>query len=627
MKFSSVSTGPRPALGVRLSFSVLAPMLAGAWAAPACAQTGGAPVSTLSPVVVTASRSPMRVDQALTDITVIERADIERAGVQSLPQLLARQAGLQVSSNGGLGKSSSVFLRGLESRHTLLLIDGVRSGSATVGTPTWENLPLPLIERIEIVRGPLSGLYGSDAVGGVIQIFTRKSEPGVHPRAELTLGSNRYSQVAGGVSFGQGALDGGVQVQHTETRGISSTNPKVPFGNYNPDRDSFRQDAGSARLGLKLGNDWRVDASLLQSDGLTAFDDGAREDSRAQLHSQVGGLALQGKVLPSWATVLRVSRSVDDYDTVRSTTAANVGTIGTVQRQISWENTVPSAVGDIVWLAESIQQNVTRPGAAFAASERTIHGVALGLNGQQGPHTWQANVRRDENSQFGSQTNGALGYGHDLTPQWRLAGSVATSFVAPSFNQLYFPGFGNPSLLPEEGNHKEVSLRWAARAQEVKLSYFDNRIRGYISTGPAPVNIPRTRIDGVSLVHTLKAQALTMETSLEHVDPRNVTPGANNGKQLPRRAQDTLKIAADLRQGRWQWGGAFSAYNRRFDDAANRLRVGGFATLDLHADWQVAREWSLGFRLNNLTDKRYETVYGYNQMGREALVSLRYSGL
>ncbi len=583
----------------------------------------------MAPVVVTASRTPMRVDQALADVTVLEREDIERSAQQSLPQLLATQAGLQLSVNGGLGKSSSVYMRGLEARHTLLLIDGVRYGSATTGTPSWENLPLSMIERIEIVRGPLSGLYGSDAVGGVIQVFTRRGEPGLHPNAHLTVGSERYGQTGAGLSWGQGALDGTVQVQHTETRGFSSTNPKVQFGNFNADRDDFRQDAASARLGMAFGEGWRADAHLLQSDGKTQFDDGPGADSRAKLHTQVLWAALQGHVNPSWGTTLRVSRAEDAYDTLANAKSSGLGTISTVQRQVSWENTLPSPAGQVLVVADSTRQDVRRPGTPFSISERTINGVALGLDGKRGPHVWQANVRHDQNSQFGSQDNGSLGYGHDLTPAWRVGGAVGTSFVAPSFNQLYYPGFGNPNLQPEEGKHKEANLRWKVGPGlgEVKLTWFDNRIRGYISSGPAPVNIPRTRIDGFSLTHKGGWGPLALETSLEHVDPRNVTPGASLDKQLPRRAKDSLKVAADVTQGAWQWGGVLGAYSHRFDDLGNTLRIGGYATLDLRADWRVAREWTLGWRLNNVADKRYETAYGYNQPGREVLVSLRYSDL
>jgi vitamin B12 transporter len=271
---------------------------------------------------------------------------------------------------------------------------------------------------------------------------------------------------------------------------------------------------------------------------------------------------------------------------------------------------------------------VSRPGAPFVVSERNIDGVAAGLNGRAGVHTWQGNLRHDRNSQFGGQTTGSLAYGHDLTPTWRAGASYGTSFVAPSFNQLYFPGFGNPNLLPEEGRHTELSLRWAGAAQQLRLAYVDNRIRGYISSGPAPTNIPRTRIDGYTLSYDAQWAAWAVAASLDRLDPRNDTAGtANFGRQLPRRSKDSLKLAAETALGAWRVGATAAAFGARYDDAANTRRVGGFATLDLHADWRLAREWTLGLKLNNAGGKVYETVYGYNQPGREGRVTLRYSGM
>lgn len=598
-------------------------------ALPVWAQTTPAARLALDTVVVTGSRTPTRIDQTIADTTVIDRSQIEHASGRTLAELLSQQAGVQFWSNGGAGKTSAVSLRGLESRHTLLLIDGVRYGSATLGTPVWENIPLDNIERIEIVRGPLSGLYGSDAVGGVVQIFTRAGTPGLHVNGALTVGSHRTGNVAGGVRFGDGAFDGSVQVAHYETRGFSATNEHVPFGNFNSDDDGFRQNSGSARLGWRFAEAWRADVNLLSSDGATRLDDGPGADARAGLRSQVVGLRVSGKVLPTWTTAVRLSRSSDEYNTLASASPFTTpGTIGTVQAQFGWENTFVTPIGTALVLAEHLQQKVSRPGDPFAVSERTINGVAVGLNGRADAHTWQANVRHDRNSQFGNQTTGSLGYGYDITPSWRAAASLGTSFVAPSFNQLYFPNFGNPNLLPEEGKHGEVSLRWTDAVQQLRAGYFDNRIRGYISSGPLPTNIPRIRSDGVSLSYEAVWANWTLAASVDHANPRNDTKGtANFDKQLPRRAKDSVKLAADTAFGPWRLGGNVTAVSHSFDNAANTTRVGGYGIVDLHADWSLTREWALGFKLNNVGGKTYETVYGYNQPGREAFVTLRYNGL
>jgi vitamin B12 transporter len=583
--------------------------------------------SSLDTVTVTATRTPSRIADTVAEVTVVERVDIERASGRTLAELLSRQPGLQWTSNGGLGKTSSVFIRGLESRHTLLLVDGVRLGSATVGTPSWDNLPLDAIERIEIVRGPLSSVYGSDAAGGVIQVFTRRGRPGVHGNATASAGSDRYGQLGGGVAFGQGGFDGAVQFSHTQNRGFSSTNERALFGVFNPDTDGFRQNAGSLRLGWEPAPGWRIDAMALESDGETQYDDGPDVDSRAKLRNGVQSLQASGRLGAGWTTLLRYGRSTDVYDTLATASAFTpLGATRTEQRQLGWENAFDTPVGTALALVERIEQDVSRPGQAYTTSARTIDAVGLGLTGEAARHAWQAAVRHDSNSQFGDQTTGSAGYGFALTPRWRVAGSYGTSFVAPSFNQLYFPGFGNPDLLPEEGRHGELSLRWTSGGQTLRTAWVDNRIRGYIPSGPLPANVPRSRIDGLVMSYEGRWTGLVAGASYEHLDPRNATEGSPDaGNLLPRRARDAFRAQADWLLGRASVGGTLSAFSHRFEDPANRLRLAGFATLDLRADWALTPEWTIGARLNNLADKVYETAYGFNQPGREAFVTLRWA--
>jgi vitamin B12 transporter len=470
-------------------------------------------------------------------------------------------------------------------------------------------------------------VYGSEAAGGVVQVFTRRGREDLHGNASATAGSNRYGQLGGGLQFGQGALDGAVQFSHTQTRGFSATNPRAQFGVYNPDADGFRQNTGSIRLGYQLNPDWRIDGMALESDGETQYDDGPGADSRARLRNGVQSVQASGRISADWRTRLRYGRSTDVYDTLASASPFTpLGATRTEQRQLGWENTFATPIGTALALVERIEQEVSRPGAAYTVSQRTIDAVGLGLSGEAARHAWQAGLRHDSNSQFGGQTTGSAGYGFALTPAWRLAGSYGSSFVAPSFNQLYFPGFGNPNLLPEEGRHGEVSLRWASGGQSLRTAWVDNRIRGYIPSGPLPSNIPRSRIDGLVVSYEGRWAGFVAGASYEHLDPRNATDGsANNGKLLPRRARDALRAQGDWMFGQASVGGTLSAFSERFEDAANRLRMAGFTTLDLRADWALNREWTIGARLNNLAGKLYETAYGFNQPGREGYLTLRWA--
>lgn len=585
------------------------------------------PDHALNSVNVTASRMPARVDDTVAEVTVLQRAEIERSTGRTFSELLSQQPGIQFSSNGGHGQYSSVFIRGLDARHTLLLVDGMRLGSATVGAPSLDNLPLEAIERIEIVRGPLSSVYGGDPAGGVIQVFTRQGRSGVHPNAAVTLGSHRFSQFSGGLAFGQGAFDGAFQLASTRSSGFSATNPNVLYDLYNPDADAFRQTGGSLRLGWQLSPDWRLEASALQSDALVHYDDGLGTDSRARLRNGTQMLRASGRLGADWVTRISLGHASDSYETLASASPyVPLGATRTTQQQFSWENIIATPLGTLLALLERLEQRVSQPDAPFDVDRRSIDAFGLGLSGERAGHAWQAAVRQDRTSQFGSRTTGSAGYAYALTASWRAGFSLGSSFIMPSFNQLYYPGFGNPDLQPEEGRHGEAHVRWTRGPHTVRLAWVDNRIRGYIPSGPLPVNVPSTRISGLVSSYDGQFGALLAGASYEHLDPRNTTAGSDDyGRLLPRRARDAFRAHADWLLGSWRVGATVSAFSERYEDAANTIRLAGYATADLRADWSVTRDWTLGLRLNNLADQRYETAWGYNQPGREFYLTARWA--
>ena len=308
---------------------------------PSFAQAQEAP--QLKAVVISATRSPTRADELVSDVVVIERAEIEKSVGRTLPEILARGPGVQFSSNGGLGKVSSINIRGTESRHTILLIDGVRYGSATTGTPTWDNIPVDMIERIEILKGPASALYGSEAVGGVVQIFMRKGVKGFHPYASVTLGSEKYRQLAAGFSGGVGEVTYTLGLQKTREAGFSATNARVPFNNFNPDRDGFDQDALNASVAYQINSAWKVDAGLLYADSVNHFDDGLNRDSRSAGRTSVARTGVEGRLLPGWKTQLRYSQSVDSNDAIEAAFFPSL--FKTTQNQWTWQNDVDTPIG------------------------------------------------------------------------------------------------------------------------------------------------------------------------------------------------------------------------------------------------------------------------------------------
>ncbi|BAO80277.1 outer membrane cobalamin receptor protein [Serpentinimonas raichei] len=591
--------------------------LAGALGVSGAAAQG----TELEAVVVTATRTPVPPDQLAAQVVVIDRTAIEQAQGATLAGLLQRAAGVQISSSGGLGKASTVFIRGTEGRHVLLLIDGVRYGSATLGTPNWDNLPLAAIERIEVLKGPAAALYGSDAVGGVVQIFTRRGQEGFHPHAELGLGAYGRRSVALGVAGGQGGLSYRFGVSSLRESGFSATNPAVPFGLHHPDADGFEQDALDASVRLALAPGWALSANGLLASGDNAFDSGSGAFAvRGLTTTRVLGLGLERTWAAGARTQLRLNRA-DDL-TRNFMSATNASHIDTRRRQWTLQHDQPTGLGTLTLGAEHTREQVNSS-VAYTVRERRIEGVFVGLQGSAGPHAWQASARQDDNSQFGSASTGSLAYAFEFAEGWRMRAAHGTSFKVPSFNQLYWPGFGNPSTQPERGRSSEIGLSYEFGQQSLQLTRFEQRIRGFITAAPTVANVPRVQIDGWNLVWQGSADDWRWRTDLELLEARNRTPGANFDRQLPRRAEQQLALSVERAWGDAWWLGAHALLvGERFDDAANTQRLPGYGKLDLSAEHQLSSDWRLQLRLNNVGDKRYETALGFNQPGRALFASL-----
>ena len=618
--------------------------------------------ATLQPeMIVTATRDSLPINQAVADVTVIGPAEIQRNPARNLAELLAQQAGLEISMSGGLGATSSAFVRGTNSNHLLVLIDGMRFGSATAGNPALENIPLGQIERIEIVRGPMSSLYGSDALGGVIQIFTKTGEgsgKAFIPNAQLTLGSQGFGQIGAGFAGRQEAFDYSLQVQHTRSNGFSATNPNAigfpPFGSYHPDADGFRQNSLSLNLGYRFNRDWALRFSAMNAQARTEFDEGfdplnPKQSGAAKLQAQTLSLALDGRFSPNWATKLSVGQSKDVSDTVEALNSFFISTFTTKQTQIAWVNRLSSSIGTWSLGLENLQQSVSLTDLFatpnFTPDQRSIQSAWLGWNMQRGDWQWQTSVRQDRNSQYGGKGTGNLGLAFRLNPSWRIQGSLASGFAAPSFNNLYFPFFGNPGLKPESSISREIGLRYTGNLgmgvsgganvtgtgisspSELKLIVFKQTIRDLIVVDPTlftPVNLETAQIQGLSAQLRHRAGPLTVNASLDLTQPTNDSGGAQQGNLLPRRARQNLRLSADYDFGAWQMGGALRAAGKRYDDAANTTPLGGYGIVDVRARLPINRDWSMGLNLNNLSNKTYETAYGYNQAGRQVFLTLNY---
>ena len=572
-------------------------------------------------VVVTATRVPTRINEVIADVAVIDRAAIEQAGPATLPELLARQPGLHVVDNGGRGKAASVFMRGTASTHALLLVDGVPLGSATTGQPSLHNLPLSQIERIEILRGPASSLYGSDAIGGVIHIFTKRGEGPARANAYVGIGSHATREAQAGVSGSSGALSYSLSASHYTTGGFNvASDPQrfniVNFSLPNPDDDGFRNTLFTGRIVYEIAKGHEVGATVLEGKSRNWFDRGGPTvDAYNNDETRAYGVFLRNRLGDVWTSELRWGSSEDWSESF----APGRSLFATTQTQWTWQNDLRLPVGKLMLAFENTEQSVDST-TNYTVKRREVDSAVLGYQGNVGAHSWQAALRHDDNSQFGGHTTGSLGYGYRFAEAWQARASVGTAFKAPSFNQLYYPAYGNANLKPEQAKNQEVGLHWQAAGQHASVTWFDNRITDLIEGFPV-TNIGKARIKGTSLAYGFLRGAWTVDAGLDLMQPINEV----TGDRLQRRPAEMLKLAVTYAPGDWKIGGETSTVGRRFDTTTEGRPLHGYGVVNLFAGKALDKDWSLEGRINNLFDRMYEDAWAYAVPGREIFLGLRYA--
>jgi vitamin B12 transporter len=595
-----------------------------------CSAAAAAQSASMSTTVVTATRTETKLDETLADVRVVTEEQISNSGGRSLAEILQRFAGVQMSSNGGRGNTQSVYIRG--SKQVILLVDGVRFGSATAGDPSLQSLPLEQIERIEVVQGPASALYGSDAIGGVIQIFTKQGKgqkKALLPYASATWGSGGYKDASGGFSGAQQGWNYSLNVARVVDPGFSSTNAKSSY--YNPDKDKFNQTSLTAALGYAFNDAWRLDANFMQSDSYAESDNGLSKQSWVDADAGTRALKLSGVVSNAWKTHLSVSRSFDkqwNRDRTIATGFLDSSTFNTTQDEYKWGNEIKTPVGVVIAGLERLEQNITST-TKFDQTKRTTDAAFVGINGSQGAHSWQANLRRDDNSQFGSYNTWGIGYGYQLLPSLRAYASRGKSISAPTFNQLYYPadpvwgGGGNPNLKPEEGKNTEIGVNWEIAGHELKFARFDNKVRNLIVWGSTVENLDQARMKGWSLGYHKSVNTWRFAATYEYLDARD-SQGVRITRRLPK---EQATVSVDKTLGAWKLGANALYVGKRTDSVfgVGAVDLKSYTSLDMYAEYQFTRDWALQARIANLTDKVYETAYGYNQRGRAGFVTLKWT--
>lgn len=580
-------------------------------------------------IEITGSRTAQTVDESLAPVTVIDRAQIDARPSASVTDLLRSTPGLNIVNNGGKGAQSSIFMRGTESDHTLILLDGVRIGSATTGTAAIQDIPLSQIERIEIIRGPRSSLYGSDAIGGVIQLFTRKPTSGTQAVISASGGNNASAGLNAGVS---GKLDKSwytANFSSFKTDGFNACDGK-PFPNGGgcftdePDDDGYKNNALNLAGGVQISP--RVNASLnaLYIDSQVDYD-GSISNEKEAINQNIGG-KLEIAATDIWSTSLLAASGKDHADNFKDGTFTSQ--FNTDRNQFSWLNDILTGDSGKVTLGLDHYNDTVSGSSDYAVDSRDNTGIFAQYLGQLSSIDLQVSIRSDDNEQFGNQTTGGLSLGQGFASGLRWTASYGTAFKAPTFNELYFPAFGNPNLDAETSESFDLGLSGQNDKLYFSANVFETRIEDLIAYDAAfglPVNVGEARIPGVefTLGTLLASWNVVMDVTL--LSPKNESAGPNNGKQLARRPESMFNLSLIQNWSKLDLKVDLHTQGDSYDDLANTQKLDGFTTVNLNFGYKVNGDWLINFALNNIFDEEYETAKYYNNDGINGMLTLRYA--
>ena len=574
-------------------------------------------------IVVTATRTPLPAKQVIGDITVITQEQIRNAGQTTLVELLQGQPGLEITQSGGAGTIAGVSIRGANSNQTLVLMDGLRVGSVTSGTTPLENISLDQIDHIEILRGPASSLYGADAIGGVIQIFTKRGSG--TPRVTAALGLGTQGTLNGRVGYAGevGNTRFSIGAGYDKTNGGFSAARPGTFG-YVPDDDGDRKRNASFSIEQSLNSKNQIGLTGFYNHDRVEYDAGTPND---YANNQVNGVSAywRGKLAAAWQSRVMIGQGENLTDNFSN--GISTGKFNTRQTQYQWQNDFSLPLGVVSASLERNEQKVDSS-TAFTQQQRNVNAVQLGYQASVGAHSVQASLRRDDYSDFGAHSTGNLGYAYAINSDWRATASYGTAFKAPTFNDMYYPlqfGYqGNPNLKPETSRNKEIGVRYAAGVNAFGISAYQNDVQDLIqinSSFTTVTNIAQARLRGVELTGATQLAGMSIKASYDWQDPENRA----NGNTLTYRAQrhGTLDVSRSL--GALELGAQVIASDKRYTNAANTSNLPGYALLNLRARYKLAQDWSMLARVNNALDKDYQLVNGYNTPGVNAFVGVEYN--
>lgn len=579
------------------------------------------PVESLETIVVTATRMPTAASRVLGDITVITSQEIERHGYGDLATILSQEGGLEFDRNGGPGTATGVFTRGAPSRFTAVLIDGVRVDSQNLqGGAPWANLPVGAIERIEIVKGPASALYGSNAVAGVVQIFTKQGKGA--PVLDLGVGFasrgvHRMSAgIVGGVDQWDYAFSGSA-----ESGGNQSAITKPSNSDYNSDSDPYKNAGWRAKLGWQPVKGHRVEVTGVHQKSEAHYDDGATPviSPRTRQTLDTAGANWVAEWLPSFDASYSLSQSREKTEGVADWAYATTTDVQVLTAQHRWKVDQRQSVQAILEHREDRLFNADELPGGKGRRSQDAGSIAYDWHGERA--SAQFKVRQDTDSDFGGVATGVMAAAFKVDADWRVHTSFGTGFRAPTLYERLNLWGGNTALVPEKSRTSEVGTDYRIGTVAASATYFDSVISNLIDWDSGYVNVGRAQLRGLSLNLSDESGAVRWRATADLQSAKNDL----TDKYLVRRARERVAFQAETDLMGWTLGGRVRGVGKRFDDQANQQKLGGYALFDGWAQRKLATNCTLLVRLDNAFDHHYELAKDYSVPLRTLFVGIRWT--
>ncbi|PSW13133.1 TonB-dependent receptor [Photobacterium sanctipauli] len=580
--------------------------------------------STDEVMVVTANRFEQPIKNVIAPVSVVTKEEIDAIQAKSLAEVLRRLPGVQVVS-GGYGQATEVYVRGTTSRHLLVMINGVRIGSATLGSADFSQIPLTGIERIEFIRGSRAALYGSDAVGGVLNIITEYQSGEQLVQVTAGAGSDGYYQLGGSAAGSLGESSWGkLAVKGEEADGFSARKP--PF---EQDDDGFKQKNVVAELGTQLGDNWKLSLQGYYHDGEAEYDDSYGAPNAQSESSLYNVAAKAGYFATDYVSEVTVAHNQDEARNFNDLSPGS--TIKTKRDVVNWQNHYQvnnqlEVGGGVEWNRDKVSNTDTtydkdtRDNTAFYLTS-IYRNQGLQLEGS---------VRTDDNDSYGRNNTWQAAAAYTFASDIQISANVGTAFKAPTFNDLYWPDSGNPDLEPEESTNYEVSLAGSHSLLDWRITAYQSDIEKLIAWAPKdasnpagdwiPMNVNEAEIKGVELTAGFYTGPLYHDLSYDYLDAKDT----DLDKQLIRRAKHNAKWNMSYMLDQWQFDVSALYRGKSYEDASNTNELDAYTLVDVAASYFVTDNLTLRGRVANLFDEDYVAKETYNVQERSYYATVTY---